>query len=62
MPVVYSLAAKAASEFIGCALTCLLGEGVIANEHLPGTKGSGFGFGFIALSFGLAFLFPILVG
>mmetsp|Transcript_119280 Transcript_119280/g.178197 ORF Transcript_119280/g.178197 Transcript_119280/m.178197 type:complete len:384 (+) Transcript_119280:3-1154(+) len=55
----YTLGHKALAEFLACIFTCTVGEGLIANEHLPGTKGNGFGFGFIALGFGLSFAFSI---
>ncbi|KAJ3308318.1 hypothetical protein HDU76_004016, partial [Blyttiomyces sp. JEL0837] len=37
----------------------LAGEGLVANELLPSTKGHAIGFGWIAFGFGLAFCFAI---
>ena len=39
---------------------CTAGDGSLANELLPRTKGHGMGYGFVSLSFGIAFFFSIL--
>jgi glycerol uptake facilitator-like aquaporin len=51
----YSLGAKCMSEFTGMTLTMLFGNGMLANEMLPSTKGHGMGYLAVAIGFGLAF-------
>jgi glycerol uptake facilitator-like aquaporin len=51
----YSLAAKFCSEAVGMCLTIFLGEGIIANELLPSTKGQAMGFLAVAIGFAFAF-------
>ena len=53
----YTSAAIFASEFISTCFAIYLGEAIIANELLPGTKGRAMGWGFVALGFGFAFGF-----
>ena len=43
-----------------CLTSCTAGDGSLANELLPRTKGHGMGYGFVSLSFGIAFFFSIL--
>ena len=57
----YSLSAKFATEALSSCLAMYLGLGVVANDHLIQTKGGSFGFGFIALGFGMAFAIPIII-
>jgi glycerol uptake facilitator-like aquaporin len=51
----FSLAAIFCSEFLGMTLTIFLGEGLLANELLPSTKGHGMGYLAVSIGFGLAF-------
>ena len=53
--VVYPLASKFASEFVGMMLTIWMGESILANELLPGTKGHEMGLCAVSIGFGLAF-------
>lgn len=48
----YSLGAIFASECISTTIAIYLGESIIANEVLAGTKGRAMGWGFVALGFG----------
>jgi len=57
----YSLATKFATETLSSCLAIYFGLGVVANDHLLQTKGGSFGFGFIALGFGMAFAIPIIM-
>jgi len=57
----YSLATKFATETLSSCLAIYFGLGVVANDHLIQTKGGSFGFGFIALGFGMAFAIPIIM-
>eukprot|EP00891_Asterochloris_glomerata_P001248 jgi/Astpho2/1248/Aster-x0469 len=56
----YSLGARCCTEAVGLGLVIILGDGSLANELLPRTKGHGMGYGFVSLSFGIAFFFSIL--
>lgn len=55
MPHVYPLKAKVISEFVGMTLTIFMGESILANELLTGTKGHGMGLLAVSIGFGLAF-------
>ncbi|EKX38127.1 hypothetical protein GUITHDRAFT_165278 [Guillardia theta CCMP2712] len=60
-PYQYTLAEKTFSEFVGCFIVSALSLGLVVNHHLPGTKGHGYEYGFIALGFGLSFIFPMVM-
>jgi len=49
------------SEVCSSFLAILFGLSVVANDHLAKTKGSSFGFGFIAFGFGMAFALPLVI-
>lgn len=55
----YSLGAIFASECIATLLAIYLGESIIANEVLAGTKGRNMGWGFVALGFGTYHIYPL---
>eukprot|EP00842_Homolaphlyctis_polyrhiza_P001958 jgi/Hompol1/2763/HPOL_003025-RA len=59
--MVYSLGTRCTTEFLATALAIFLGDSVIANELLPGTKGHAMGFGFVAIGFGASFGVAIMM-
>jgi len=57
----YSLAVRAACEFIGTAILIILGNGTVANVHLKGSKGYGGGWSLIAMGYGFGVMIPALM-
>ncbi|KAJ3099183.1 hypothetical protein HK100_004941, partial [Physocladia obscura] len=57
----YSLGARCLTEFFGTFMAMGIGEGILANEMLPSTKGHALGFGFVAFGFAMAFTFAIQI-
>eukprot|EP01023_Acetabularia_acetabulum_P008001 TRINITY_DN13489_c0_g2_i1.p1 TRINITY_DN13489_c0_g2~~TRINITY_DN13489_c0_g2_i1.p1 ORF type:complete len:459 (-),score=72.38 TRINITY_DN13489_c0_g2_i1:175-1551(-) len=55
----YTLIARCGTECMGTFMAIYLGETIIANEILPGTKGHELGFGWVAFGFGMAFFLAI---
>eukprot|EP01026_Neomeris_dumetosa_P013345 TRINITY_DN14671_c0_g1_i12.p1 TRINITY_DN14671_c0_g1~~TRINITY_DN14671_c0_g1_i12.p1 ORF type:complete len:477 (-),score=44.35 TRINITY_DN14671_c0_g1_i12:671-2101(-) len=55
----YSLIARCGAEFMGTFVAIYLGEAILANEILPGTKGHELGFGWVAFGFATAFFLGI---
>ncbi|TWT11203.1 aquaglyceroporin Gla [Streptococcus sp. sy004] len=52
---------KYITEFIATAFLVLLGNGVVANVSLKGTKGNGQGLTLVALGYGLGLMLPALM-
>lgn len=57
----YSLAVRAACEFIGTAILIIIGNGTVANVHLKGSKGYGGGWSLIAMGYGFGVMIPALM-
>ncbi|KAJ3242179.1 hypothetical protein HDU81_006591 [Chytriomyces hyalinus] len=57
----YSLGTRCLTEFLATFIAIGFGEGIIANEVLPTTKGHALGFGWVAFGFGMSFTFAILI-
>ncbi|KAJ3262424.1 hypothetical protein HDU77_000342 [Chytriomyces hyalinus] len=57
----YSLGTRCLTEFLATFCAIGFGEGIIANEVLPTTKGHALGFGWVAFGFGMSFTFAILI-
>eukprot|EP01024_Parvocaulis_polyphysoides_P043023 TRINITY_DN39287_c1_g2_i1.p1 TRINITY_DN39287_c1_g2~~TRINITY_DN39287_c1_g2_i1.p1 ORF type:complete len:458 (-),score=65.63 TRINITY_DN39287_c1_g2_i1:877-2250(-) len=55
----YTLMARCGAECMGTFTAIFLGESILANEILPGTKGHELGFGWVAFGFGMAFFLAI---
>eukprot|EP01025_Chloroclados_australasicus_P035205 TRINITY_DN3591_c0_g1_i1.p1 TRINITY_DN3591_c0_g1~~TRINITY_DN3591_c0_g1_i1.p1 ORF type:complete len:500 (-),score=39.15 TRINITY_DN3591_c0_g1_i1:457-1869(-) len=55
----YTLIARCGAEGMGTFVAIYLGEAILANEILPGTKGHELGFGWVAFGFGMAFFVAI---
>ncbi|KAJ3201970.1 hypothetical protein HDU82_007705, partial [Entophlyctis luteolus] len=55
----YTLGARCLTEFLATFVAISMGEGLLANELLPTTKGHALGFGFVCLGFGMSFTVAI---
>ncbi|KAI9193585.1 aquaporin-like protein [Polychytrium aggregatum] len=61
MSATYTLGERCLTEFLATTMVMFVGLSVIANEILPGTKGHGMGFGWIAVGFMAAFIIPLII-
>ncbi|KAJ3001540.1 UNVERIFIED_CONTAM: hypothetical protein HDU68_006799, partial [Siphonaria sp. JEL0065] len=57
----YSLGTRCLTEFLSTFMAIGMGEGMLANELLPSTKGHAFGFGFVAFGFAMSFTVAIMM-
>ncbi|KAL6763724.1 aquaporin-like protein [Haematococcus lacustris] len=57
----YGLGRRCCAELLGTMLAIYLGNSVVANALLPGSKGQGMGFGWLAVGYSFAFMFAGLL-